>query len=139
MADGIDYFGGMDQNFTNGLASQGITNDIYGNLTPEAKLNLSQSYTDNPQAFDTGSNLKNSFGQTGIMDSISGMLPTLGGLAQLYMQWDQLQAKKDSARDAHNATATQYNNQVSRAKNLGKSVFGNDYQSSQQNIAKSTV
>lgn len=133
MADGIDYFGGMDQDFTSGLASQGITNDMYGNMTPDAKLSLSQSYENNPKAFDFGSN------GNGIMDSISGMLPTIGGLAQLYMQWDSLQARKDAARDSHNASATQYNNQVQRAKRLGQSVFGNDYQSTQKNVAKSSI
>ena len=71
--------------------------------------------------------------------SFDNLLPTLGGLASLYMQWDKLEAEKAKARDAHNATATQYNNEMKRAANLGKSIYGDDYQHTQSNIAKSTV
>ena len=138
MGNSIDYFSGMDSGFTKGLAGQGITNDMYGALSGDQKLALSNSFTQNPDAFKVGDSGIGSLGETGIMDSISGLMPTLGGLAQLYMQWDQLQAQKNAARDAHNASATQYNNQQQRARKLGENIF-NDYQHTQSNVKKSTV
>lgn len=84
-----------------------------------------------------GSSSNSFWGDT--FKSFDNLLPAVGGLASLYMQWDKLQAEKAKARDAHNATRTQYNNEMTRAKNLGKSIHGDDYEHTQANIAKSTV
>lgn len=71
--------------------------------------------------------------------SIDNLLPMVGGLASMYMQWDKLQAEKSRARDAHNANAKIYNNQLTRSNSVGKSIYGDDYKQKQTNVAKSTI
>ncbi len=71
--------------------------------------------------------------------SFDNLLPTAAGLAGMYMQWDKLQAEKNKARDAHNANAKMYNNQLVRANNLGKSIYGDSYKQDQTHVKKSTV
>lgn len=140
----LNYFDGMDEGFTNGLSGMGITEDIYESLSPDAKLDLSNSFANG----SLGTSASDGFGTGGLGDALGsgwdmlkGGLDTVSGLAGLYMDWDKLQSTKASARDAHNASRTQYNNYLTRANNASRSMglTPPSGANARQNVKKSTV
>lgn len=144
----INYWDGMNKDFTTGLANQGYTNDIYGNLSDDMKLGLSNDYASGKMAggntFGNNAigNAIGNLGGGGLMESLGGFGGVMGGLASLadtWMNYSALKAQKNSARDAHNASAQQVNNNRARSASVGKSVFGGGYKQTGKDIASSTV
>lgn len=141
----LNYFDGMDEGFTSGLAQFGIDENVYGGFSDGEKTALSNDYLDG--GFSANGSSDFGMGDLGSAlgsgwDMLKGGLDTVSGLAGLYMDWDKLQSTKASARDAHNASATQYKNYLARARSTSASMglpssvgAGN----ARQDVAKSTV
>ena len=71
----------------------------------------------------------------GVIDTV-GML---GGLADMWFKYDSLKAQKNSARDAHEANRTVYNNSLTRAKDVQYSISGKPTTDNRANIKGTTV
>ncbi len=135
----IDYFGGMNDDFTGGLAGAGINNEQYGLLDSNAKRQLSNQWANG--------GFGNNGTTSGFGDSFSSALSGFGsaidgisGLAGMWMDYDKLKSQKRSARDAHNASAQTYNNQLTRARDVQASISGPGKRADgRQNIKNSTV
>ena len=79
----------------------------------------------------------------GLMDSLGGfggIVDGLTGLAGMWMDYSKLKAQKASSRDAHNASAKMYNNQLTRARDVQSSISGhNNNRDGRTNVKNSTV
>lgn len=74
---------------------------------------------------NTGFNFNNIVGQSFDNFGLGDWAGLAGGLADMYFKWDALNSQKKSARDSHNANATQYNNYLARGKDVQNSIYGN--------------
>lgn len=74
------------------------------------------------------------------LGGFGGIIDGISGLAGMWMDYSKLKAQKASSRDAHNASAKMYNNQLTRARDVQHSISGpGKSRDNRTNVANSTV
>lgn len=130
----------MDGDFSNTLAGGGINYGDYSGfgLPVEQGLSASAPKPTFANSADNGFSL-GGLADGSLLGNVNSFVDGISGLADMWFKYDSLKAQKNSARDAHEANRTVYNNSLARAKDVQYSISGKPTTDNRANIKGTTV